>query len=460
MKCASPLLLLLSLASVATGYCDSPSPVPKDAPVYGPALLRTWSPPEYPADALKERAGGIAVIRLVVGADGTVTKARVLDASDPRLGAAALAAAQKWVFSPALENGQPVAMSMDAPVEFSPDSPPGRKKPGFLPPPDQNPQPSAKVPAAPSEKYGADYPDSLLERKLSGLVRFTCTVDPEGRAVAVRVIGATHPDFVIPALQSLDRWKFTPGMQGDLPESSEVQGDITFDANVSGPGEVLAANHMTGPDGSPPSAQPEPRVVADPVWPYDLLMAGEGGSATVTYTVDDDGLPRDVRVQSATKPEFGDALVAAVEASYFVRAMDAGHAVAVPLLQRVDFAPIPPDAKDDSDPVVRLLSAVRAKQVGGSKGLDERLTPVYRVPPTYPGSLRANGSPAGKAEISFIIDRDGRARLPRIVSASDPAFGWAAATAVAQWVFKAPVRNGQHVDVTARIPFDFKPPAK
>ncbi len=434
--------------------------MPKDAPVYGPALLRTWVPPEYPPDALKERVGGIAVIRLIVGPDGAVTKARVLDASDDRLGAAALAAAQKWLFSPALDDGHPVAMSMDAPVEFSPDKPPGAKKPGFLPPPDQTPQPSAKVPAAPSEKYGADYPDSLLQRKLSGLVRFTCTVDPDGRAVAVRVIGATHPDFVIPALESLDRWKFTPGMQGDLPDTSDVEGDITFDANVSGPAEVLAANHMTAPDGSPPSAQPEPRVVADPVWPYELLMAGEGGSATVTYTVGDDGLPQDVQVQSATKPEFGAAMVAAVEASFFVRAMDGGRAVAVPLMQRADFTAIPPDAKDDSDPLVRLLVAIRAKQIGGSKGLDERLTPVYRVPPTYPGSLRKSGAPAGKAEISFIIDRDGRARLPHIVSATDPAFGWAAATAVAQWVFKAPVRNGQHVDVTARIPFDFKAPPK
>jgi TonB family protein len=140
--------------------------------------------------------------------------------------------------------------------------------------------------------------------------------------------------------------------------------------------------------------------------------------------------------------------------------MDGGRAVAVPLMQRADFTAIPPDAKDDSDPLVRLLVAIRAKQVGGSKGLDERLTPVYRVPPTYPGSLRKSGAPAGKAEISFIIDRDGRARLPHIVSATDPAFGWAAATAVAQWVFKAPVRNGQHVDVTARIPFDFKAPPK
>ncbi len=460
MRLRHTSICVVQLALAMAAIAADPAPSSKDAPIYGAAFLRTWAPPEYPPAALKERVGGVAVIRMVVNESGVVSSARVLDASDPRLGDAALAAAKKWIFSPALENGHAVPMSMDAPVEFSPDDAARRVKPGFLPPPDQTPQPSPKVPAKPSETYAADYPDSLLDRKLSGLVRFRCTVNPDGRASGVRVTGATHPDFIFPALRSLDRWTFTPGMQGDLPDTSEVQGDITFDANVTNRAEVLEANHITAPDGSPPSAQPEPRIVADPVWPYDLLLGGEGGSAVVTYTVSDEGQPRDVQVQSATKTEFGEALAAAVEACFFVRAMDdGGHAAAVPLMQRAEFTPVPPDAQGDSDPVARLLAAVRANQVGDPKGLDEKLMPIYRVAPVYPSILRKSGGPAGRAEIDFIIDREGRARLPRIVSATNEAFGWAAATAVAQWVFKAPLRNGQQVDVKARIPFDFKPTA-
>jgi TonB family protein len=458
MKRGHVFVYVLQLALISAALAADPAPSAIDAPVYGPPLLRTWAPPEYPPAALKERVGGLAVIRLIVNEKGVVSTARVLDASDPRLGAAALAAARTWVFSPALANGNPVPMSMDAPVEFSPDESSRGKKPGFLPPADQIPQPSPKVPAKPNETYGADYPDSLLDRKLSGLVRFKCTVNPDGRAAAVRVIAATHPDFVFPALQSLDRWTFTPAMQGDLPDTSDVQGDITFDANVASRAEVLEANHITAPDGSPPSAQPEPRVVADPVWPYELQMKGEGGAAVVTYTVSDEGRPVDVQVRSATSPEFGKALAAAVEASYFLRATDGGQAVAVPLMQRAEFAP-PPEDKADSDPVLRLMAAVRANQVGDSKGLDEKLTPIYRVAPTYPGALRKGGGPAGRAEIDFIIDREGRARLPRVVSATNEAFGWSAATAVAQWVFKAPLRNGKPADVKVRIPFDFKAPA-
>src|SRR5260221_92779 len=78
--------------------------------VNGAALLRIWAPPAYPPDAVKERMGGEASIRMVVDEKGIVTLARVLDATDPRLGEAALAAARKWVFSPALDSGKPVAI--------------------------------------------------------------------------------------------------------------------------------------------------------------------------------------------------------------------------------------------------------------------------------------------------------------------------------------------------------------
>jgi len=430
-----------------------------DSQVEGAALLRTWAPAEYPPDALKENVGGLAVVRLVVDEKGNVSSARILDASDPRLGAAALAAAKKWVFTPALEGGRPVVCSMDAPVEFSPAEVARKRKPGFVPPSDQTPQPSPSSPAKPSETYSADYPDSLLERRLSGSVRFVCSVTAEGRASEVRIVYSTHADFVLPALRSLDRWAFTPGTQGDLPVRSEVEGEITFEATASSPAEVLAANLMTGPDGNPPAAQPLLRVVADPVWPYDLLKGGEGGSAAVAYTVDDEGHPRDVRVLSATKPQFGAALAAAVEGCVFQRAIYAGHAVAVPLMQRAEFKAVPVGANDDSDPDIRLLAALRSGEIGGALGIDGKLTPVYRVAPEYPGILKGRGRPAGSAMIEFVIDRDGRARLPRIISATREEFGWAAATAVSQWVFNPPLRKGQAVDVLVRVPFDFKAPA-
>jgi TonB family protein len=79
------------------------------------------------------------------------------------------------------------------------------------------------------------------------------------------------------------------------------------------------------------------------------------------------------------------------------------------------------------------------------------------MPPAYPAKLLSEKL-AGKAEIAFIIDREGHCRLARIVSANHELFGWAAATAVERWVFDPPKRGGQPVDVRVTIPFTFDPP--
>ncbi len=167
-----------------------------------------------------------------------------------------------------------------------------------------------------------------------------------------------------------------------------------------------------------------------------------------------------VKLREATEPDFGRALVAALETWGFNPAKEEGRTVTMPMLLRVEFKAVPAGKESAEDPVERLVAALRAKQVGLSKGLDEKLTPIYRMPPAYPAAFADGEQPAGTAVIEFVIDRDGRARLPRIVSASREEFGWSAATAVSQWVFKAPRRNGQPVDVLVQIPFDFGAPKK
>ena len=62
--------------------------------------------------------------------------------------------------------------------------------------------------------------------------------------------------------------------------------------------------------------------------------------------------------------------------------------------------------------------------------------------PAFPSALRAQAG-SGKAVIEFLIDEQGRVRLSRIVSASDPAFGDAAAQALTAWQFAAPTVGGQ-----------------
>lgn len=441
-------------AEVQPGAAAEKSPRPDNSLLAdGPPFVRDWVPAVYPPEARREKIGGRAVVRAVVDETGRVTTARVLTAPDPRLGEAALTAVKTWVFTPATEDMKHIAMCMDVPFEFDPDKP-EPKKPGLLPPAHLLPQPSPRTAAA-SVKAAAlsNCPETLHARLLTGRVIYECEVTPEGRAEGFRVLGATHADLVLPALLDGARWEFSPAIQGDLPIRAKLRGEISHDMELVSRSRVLAANGITAPDGGVPEDWPLPEVTADPVWPYEPLLAGESGSARVEFTVLANGLVTGVKVREATAPEFGRALVAALETWTFQPAIKDGRSVKVVLLKRAEFKHPSAAAGGASDPHSRLVPLAKAGRIGSRT--DEKLTPVYRVAPAVPEAVAESAERSGEAVIEFVIDRDGRARLPRIVSATREEYGWAAATAITQWVFRAPRLDGAPTEVKVAIPFKF-----
>lgn len=438
----------------ASGAAASPPAHPENALVDGPALVKEWFAPVYPPDALKEKIGGRTVVRIIVDETGKITAARVLRAADPRLGEAALAAVKTWTFSPAMEKEKAIASCLDVPLNFSAEKGDKSWPRSLMSDLNNQPQPAAVSPATKKFTPKAEYPETLTERKLPGVVRFSCGVDATGHLIAPRIFAASHADFVLPALAALARWEFNPAKQGDLAVATELVGEVSFEEMIAGRAVALAANNITALDGTPPEATPQPLVAADTVWPHALLMKGTAGEALVEFTVDTQGNTTGLKLRSASQPEFGSAALAALETWKFRPAVQGGRTVAVSLLKKVEFV-LP--ATENSAPA-RLLKAVQAGEVQDARGLDQPLTPLFRTPPVYPAALLANGRPKGAAEIEFVIARDGRARFPRIVSATQEEFGWAAATAIAQWLFQAPRRGGEAVDVKVRIPFNFAPP--
>ena len=426
----------------------------------GPPLLREWHPPVYPAEALKARRGGMANIRLIVDEAGGCRAARALEDSEEEFVAAALTAVKSWRFKAAEIDGKPAAMCVDTLVTFSPNVGQEKASPSHIPPDHQSLSPAPRQSPKPTLTPEGGYPAVLTDRGLRGVVRFSCLVSAEGGALQPRILAASHPDFVLPSLQALQRWEFSPGMQGDLPVVSPIEGVMTYESRLGRVDLVLAANGLTAPDGTPPEITPDPIVIVDPIWPIEALLGGESGSAVVDFTVKETGTVSNVRVREASRPEFGLALAAAAEMGAFDRPIQNNQVVAVDLIRRVEFTAIPLTGAVEGDATVALVQAVRRGEIGGAKGLDEKITPLYRVRPEYPRALAAGEAPAGRAEIEFIIDREGRARLPRIVSTTHPEFGWSAATAMAQWVFNAPKRGGQPVDVKVRMPIDFAAPPK
>jgi TonB family protein len=161
------------------------------------------------------------------------------------------------------------------------------------------------------------------------------------------------------------------------------------------------------------------------------------------------------KVMEAAAPEFGQALAAAVENFTFEPAMKGGRPSKALQAFQQDF--------DRDDQVVtgddlRLLRLEQKKPeaIASLKEVDGTLTPTSRRPPRFPLSQIASGLP-GDAMIEFLVDEDGRARLPRVISASHEDFGYAAVQSIATWRFEPPKRGGRAVVVRVRVPVKFAP---
>ncbi len=74
---------------------------------------------EYPVDLAKANEPGGAIMELVIGADGNIKDVRVLRASHPEFGQAALEAMRRWSFVPALKDGQAVESRWRLAIVFS-----------------------------------------------------------------------------------------------------------------------------------------------------------------------------------------------------------------------------------------------------------------------------------------------------------------------------------------------------
>lgn len=86
----------------------------------GPSYAQL-SPPKYPQSAKDERISGRVTLKLLIGKDGTVAQAEVVDSPDARLSKAAEEAVKTWQMVPASKQGEPVPAWVLVPIDFSLD---------------------------------------------------------------------------------------------------------------------------------------------------------------------------------------------------------------------------------------------------------------------------------------------------------------------------------------------------
>jgi TonB family protein len=231
------LLLALGVTATATGDAASPTSPPQGAPAGPPGQASpTAAPPRkgvltraprlrrfveaaYPPDALARRIAGAVELELVLGPDGRVREAKVVDPGPhPDFAAAALAAVRAFEFEPAEIDGKPAPVAIAYRYEFT-----LREEPA--PPPPAAPPAPAPAPAPPPARERERY-----ETVVRGDPEETQPVVRDVTAEEVRTLPGTQGDTlkVLQNFPGVARAPFGLGflvVRGSAPQDTRVYVD-------------------------------------------------------------------------------------------------------------------------------------------------------------------------------------------------------------------------------------------
>ena len=332
------------------------------------------------------------------------------------------------------------------------DGPPA---PGLdLPKPDRPPKVVKQEPPV--------YPANLRMAGVVGQVKVAFIVDAQGRVIEAHPASSNNPWFERPAIEAVKRWKFEPAQKNGKPVNARMMVPIYFNLeggrNTEGYWRVPA---LREPEKLPPALRwtkaPEPVSTTFPLYPFEALRDKKKGHTKIRFLIGPDGRVMQSQLLEASEPEFGYAALAMIDRWQFKPAKLADGSPGQALLGiEHDFTPsgrgdVP--VPDGMREVLRLVTS-KPEQIVAWNELDRKPRPYWQHAPVYPTALRQKGE-TGSALIEFYVDEEGDAQLPRIVEATAPEFGYAAALAVATWRFEPPLKNGKPVVAKVQIPLTF-----
>ena len=381
----------------------------------------------------------------------------------------------QWQFAPARKGGQPVASSLRL---------------GFVLRVAPNPKDGNKIPEVIKQPRPI-YPAVMRSNGMVGNVTLNFIVDEDGCAREPAVVRSNNPNFEQPALDGILRWTFKPGITNGMPVKTRMQIPISFslldNADSDPDDDVKTAYNTTQPtkkqiaempEGLRYDVAPEARNVIYPVYPYEMLRDGKEGEATVAvfvashdieqiaYSVDDgkfvagkrsvstNGVVEQIAITKETAPEFGQAALAACEYFEFAPAQLKGKPTDAIASVRQKFDSGSPFVTDEDRAMLRLEKKSPQKIIAAAK-LDAMPKRIISRKPPFPLAALQENITKGEAVVEFLIDTEGKVRLPRIVSATHPSFGYMAVQTVANWRYEPPKAQGKPVVTRARVPFQF-----
>jgi len=304
------------------------------------------------------------------------------------------------------------------------------------------------------------YPYGMSTAGLVGAVTLEFVINRQGAVRNPYVIESNNPWFERPAIEAVMKWKFHPAEIRGAPVNTRVRQRIEFQMESGGKGLWQISKTKNHKELPPEMQWDRPPVVvhsAFPVFPFEAVRDKAKGKTKLAFLVGPDGRIHQAKVMEATRPEFGQAVLAMIDAWRFQppRKKDGTPCFAMVGIEH-DFNPLgrgDVPVADEALSILRKLAREPA-MIPTMKDLDLPLKPLSRRPPVYPSALEAAGQP-GSAVIEFFVDERGDAQLPRIVSSTAPEFGYAAAQAVATWRFEPPRKGGKTVATRVQITIEF-----
>jgi TonB family protein len=349
----------------------------------------------------------------------------------------------QWKFSAARRDGQATASTIVAPVLFLVEPPQEPSKTG-----DSYPVAIHRVPPM--------YPFKARQYGVTGEVLLHLIVGADGVPTKVKAVHSTHRLFADAAVEAVGKWRFKPGKANGKPVASSMVQPMTFslgdEPSVSQPLKIKQDPSKLAK--LPPELQwdvaPEYLPINPAVYPFEAYAAKKEGSAQFAFVVGPTGKIVERQTVKATGPEFEGAARAMLDTFKLRPASKNGRPSSALLGLTIEFqlkgnGLVQID--DETREVMKRLSEHRDTFVN-AEALTHPLVPLSHLGPVFPSDVTDVSS--GEAVIEFVISRTGAALLPKVISATSPSFGYAAAQAVGSWQFEAPVKDTKVVEVITR----------
>ena len=289
------------------------------------------------------------------------------------------------------------------------------------------------------------YPASFEKERKAGSVAIELVVGPDGTVVLAKAIRSTEKEFEKPAIEAALRWKFEPGKKHGVATAAKIYQFIIFAPNgYAGPIDQSKPIHSKG--GSVFEPAQLIRSV-QPVYPSEMAGASLSGEVTVEFDIGVDGQVTDPLVVSSNNPWFERPALEAILNFQFKPSSIGGQNVVSHAEQQIVF---------NSGQGMWDISEKRDRKLPEGLRFDSPPVPVLTNFPVYPYQAYMERK-AGKAVVSFSINRDGWVERTALLKADASEFGAAAVASLDAWRFAPAQKDREPVGTRATMTFEFHP---